>query len=105
MTSDEPHARWSAPSVIAALLLAGYLALALYAAFSPSNDPQKGMATGFACFSAVVLASLGALLVWGVRRGRRGIVWFVLAVTLLPAASLVARLVHLLVRAVSGSPR
>jgi len=77
-------------SGIAAALLAGYLALALYGLFSPSRHSQHVKDYGFALFVAAILASIGALLLWGVRRGRRGVVRFVLILMLLPALNLLA---------------
>jgi hypothetical protein len=91
-------------AIVAALLLAGYMAFALYALFSPSDDPQRGMANGFSCLAIVIFVSLEALLWLGVSRGRRGIVRTVFAIAALPALALVARLVYLLVRLVRGGP-
>ena len=85
-------------SIIAAVLLASYLSFALYGLFSPSNDPQRGMADGFILFVVAILASLGALLWLGVRRGRRWLVRIVFAITVLPALSPVARLIYLMTR-------
>lgn len=62
--------RWM--GAIAAILLAGYFGLALYAGFSPSNDPQRGMAQGFIILVALVLLILAGLLYAGMVRSRRG---------------------------------
>ena len=55
-------------SAVSAVLLAGYLMLAMYALFSPSNDPQRGMAQGFITFVAFILLLLGAALWFAVAR-------------------------------------
>ena len=85
-------------SIIAAVLLAGYSSLALYGLFSPSNDPQRGMADGFILFVVAILASLGALLWLGVRRGKRWLVRVVFAISVLPVLSPVARLIYVMTR-------
>jgi hypothetical protein len=40
-------AAFNSMRMVSAILLTGYFALALSAFFSPSNDPQQGMAQGF----------------------------------------------------------
>ena len=55
-------------SIVGAVLLAGYFLFAMYALFSPSNDPQQGMAQGFIILVGLVLLSLGGALWFGVAR-------------------------------------
>jgi hypothetical protein len=47
-------------SVVSAVLLTVYFALALHAFLSPSNDPQQGMAQGFITLVALILSCLAA---------------------------------------------
>jgi hypothetical protein len=82
---------------VTAILLAGYFALALYAGFSPSSDPQRGMAQGFIILVALVLLALAAVLYTAMARSRRWIVRTLFALTVLPALSLVAQRIHGLV--------
>jgi hypothetical protein len=89
--------RWTWMSILAAVLLGGYLAFAIYALLSPSDDPQRGMANGFITFVAVILISLLALLWYGVRRNRVWIVRIVFGIAVLPGLSPVARLIYVLV--------
>lgn len=95
---DDSRGGWNWVSITAAVLLAGYLSFALYGLFSPSNDPQRGMANGFILFVVAILGSLGGLLWVGVRRGKRWLVRIVFAITVLPALSPVARLIYLMTR-------
>jgi hypothetical protein len=95
-TRPEP-VRSRLPSVMAALLLAGYFGVS-WAWLSPSTDPQGGMANGFLMLVTVCLLGLAGLLWLGIRSQRRGLVWFVFGVCALPSLSLVARGVYLLVR-------
>jgi hypothetical protein len=83
---------------VTSLILAGYFALVLVGLFSPSTDPQRGMATGFLMFVATGLLGMGALLWYGARSGRRHLVIGVLVVCLLPTLSLVARAIYLIHR-------
>ena len=48
-------------SVATVILLVGYLAVAVYALLSPSDDPQRGMANGFIIFVALILLTLAPL--------------------------------------------
>jgi hypothetical protein len=105
MPDRKTPGKWDWMAIVAALLLAGYMAFALYALFSPSDDPQRGMANGFSCLTIVIFVSLEALLWFGVSRGRRWIVRTAFAIAALPALALVARLVYLLVHLVRGGPR
>jgi len=82
---------------IAAVLLAAYFGLALFAGFSPSNDPQRGMAQGFIIFVALVLLMLAALLYLGIVRRRPWLIRSVFALTVVPALSLIAQETYLLV--------
>jgi hypothetical protein len=52
-------------SMVSAVLLTGYFALALSALFSPSNDPQQGMAQGSITLVALVLLFFGGALWFG----------------------------------------
>jgi hypothetical protein len=44
--SDTNANRWDWKAMCAAILLACYLGFAIWALFSPSDDPQRGMAIG-----------------------------------------------------------
>jgi hypothetical protein len=81
--------------VVTSLLLAGYFALVLFGLFSPSSDPQRGMANGFLMFVAFGLAGMAGLVWFGARSGRRHLVIGVLVICLLPTLSLVARVIYL----------
>ena len=87
--------KWMA--IASSLLLAGYFAFALYAMFSPSNDPQRGMAQGFIIFVALVLLLLAGVLWFGVARNHPWVVRIVFAVSIFPALSQVAQEVFLMV--------
>jgi len=94
MASSAPPHRWNWMSIVAGLLLIGYLAFALYSLFSPSDDPQRGMANGFIILAALVLISLLGLLWFGVARERAWIVRLVFVIAILPGLSPIARLVY-----------
>ena len=84
-------------SAVSAVLLAGYLMLAMYALFSPSNDPQRGMAQGFITFVAFILLLLGAALWFAVARNHRWLVRIIFVITLFPALSQTAQEIYLLI--------
>ena len=84
--------------IVTGLLLAGYLGVVAWAWASPSDDPQRGMATGFLMLVTLFLFGLGGLLWLGAARGRAKLVWTVFGICALPSLSLVARGVYLLVR-------
>jgi hypothetical protein len=83
---------------LTAVLLAGYLAVVVWAWRSPSNDPQRGMAEGFLMLVTLGLLGLVGLFWLGVRTQRAGLVWLVFGICALPSLSLVARGIYLLVR-------
>jgi len=85
-------------SIATAVLLAAYLAFALYALASPSNDPQRGMAQGFITLVALVILSIGGLLWFAVARNHPWLVRILFALTLFPALSQTAQEIYLLVR-------
>lgn len=85
-------------SILAGVLLGGYMLFALYGLFSPSDDPQRGMADGFLIFVILVLASLEALLWFGVTRGKVWLVRVVFVIAALPGLSPIARVIYLLTR-------
>jgi hypothetical protein len=82
-------------SIVSAILLAGYLAFSLYALASPSNDPQRGMATGFIVLVVFTLLALGGILWFGVARTHPWVVRIVFFVTAFPALSQMAQEVFL----------
>ena len=84
-------------SIVSAVLLVGYFLFAMYALFSPSNDPQQGMAQGFIIFIGLVLLSLGGALWFGVARKHPWVVRIVFAVSIFPALSQTAQEIFLLV--------
>lgn len=97
MTNDlRTPDKWMA--IASAILLAGYLAFALYAMSSPSNDPQRGMAQGFIIFIALVLLLLAGVLWFGVARDHPWAVRIVFAITIFPALSQIAQEIFLMVR-------
>ena len=81
---------------VTAILLAGYFGAALYAGFSPSTDPQRGMAQGFIILVALVLSVLAAALYVGMTRRHRWLVRALFALAVFPALSLVAQGIYLL---------
>ena len=87
--------RWM--SIVSAVLLAGYFLFAMYALFSPSNDPQQGMAQGFIIFIGLVLLSLGGALWFGVARKHPWMVRTVFALSIFPAFCQTAQEIFLLV--------
>jgi len=86
--------RWDWKALCAALLLAGYLGFAMWALFSPSNDPQRGMAIGFIVPVALLLVGLLALLWRAVVRSRRGVVWTILAIAVIPALLQITQIIY-----------
>jgi multisubunit Na+/H+ antiporter MnhB subunit len=87
--------RWM--SIVSAVLLAGYFLFAMYAMFSPSNDPQQGMAQGFIILVGLVLLSLVGALWFGVARKHPWMVRTVFALSIFPALSQTAQEIFLLV--------
>ena len=85
-------------SVVSAVLLAGYFLVALNAMFSPSNDPQQGMAQGFIILVSLVLLSFAGALWFGVARNHPWVVRTVFAITVFPAVSQIAQQIYLLMR-------
>src|SRR5947207_10486555 len=72
LTMADVPGRWNWVSIAAAILLACYLGLLIWALAAPSKyDPQQGMAIGFIIPVALVLGGLLALLWRAVVRGRR----------------------------------
>ena len=92
--ADEAR-RWNSVSIAAAVLLASYLGLAIWALAAPSEyDPQQGMAIGFIIPVALVLAGLMLLLWRAVARGRRWLVWTIFVLAAYPAVMLAAQFVY-----------
>ncbi len=83
-------------SLVSGVLLAGYFAVALHALFSPSSDPQRGMAEGFIILVAVILLLIGGALWFGVARRHPWVVRIVFVITVFPALSQVAQEIYLL---------
>src|SRR5436190_23750692 len=87
--------RWNWVSIAAAILLACYLGVAIWALAAPSEyDPQQGMAIGFIIPVALVLGGLLLLLWRAVVRGRCWPVWTIFALSAYPAAMLPAQSVY-----------
>lgn len=84
-------------SIASAILLAGYVALALFAGASPSNDPQRGMAQGFIILVTLLLLSVGGVLWFAVARNHPWLLRTVFVFTVFPALSLIAQQIFLLV--------
>jgi hypothetical protein len=85
-------------SVISAVLLTGYFVFALYALFSPSDDPQRGMAQGFITMVAVLLLSLGGALWFAVARNHPWLLRIIFVIVIFPALSQTAQEIYLLMR-------
>ena len=83
-------------SIVSVVLLAVYFVLAVYALSSPSDDPQQGMAVGFVILVGLVLLSLGGVVWLGIARGRPWIVRTVSVLVILPALSMIAQEIFLL---------
>jgi hypothetical protein len=84
--------------IITSLLLVGYLCVVAWAWFSPSTDPQGGMAVGFLMLATLFFLGLAGLLWYGVVTRRSRLVWFLFAVCALPSLSVLARGIYLVVR-------
>ena len=102
MTGGRPGAP---PAIVAitAVLLAGYLGVAVWGLASPSSDPQRGMAQGCLSLFAVLVLAMGGLLWLGAKRRQRWLVWTVFGICAAPSLSLLARGIYLLVRWIQGS--
>jgi hypothetical protein len=83
--ADANAPRWDWPSIVAAILLACYLGVAIWALAEPSDDPQRGMAIGFIVPVALILVALELLLWRAVVRRRRWLVWTIFVIAVLPA--------------------
>jgi hypothetical protein len=81
---------------VSAVLLAVYLAYALYALASPSTDPQRGMALGLVTFVALLILSVGCALWFGIARKHPWLVRVVFALSVFPVLSQTAQEVFLL---------
>jgi hypothetical protein len=92
--ADTNANRWDWKAIIAAILLACYLGFAIWALFSPSDDPQRGMAIGFIIPVALILVMLGLLLWRAVVRGRRWLVWTIMVVAVIPALLQMAETIY-----------
>ena len=87
--------RWNWTSVVAAILLVCYLAVAIWALAAPSEyDSQQGMAIGFIVPVALVIVAMLVLLWRAVVRGRRWLVWTIFAVAAYPAVMQAAQIVY-----------
>lgn len=85
-------------SIVAGVLLGGYLLFVLYGLFSPSDDPQRGMANGILSFAAFVLIVLGTPLSFGVTRSKVWLVRIDFSSRSSRGLSPVARLIYVLTR-------
>jgi len=95
LTMADAAGRWNWVSIAAAILLACYLGLAIWALAAPSEyDPQQGMAIGFIIPVALVLGSVLLLLWRAVVRGRRWLVWTIFVLAAYPAVMLAAQFLY-----------
>jgi len=95
LTMADVAGRWNWVSIAAAILLACYLGVAIWALAAPSEyDPQQGMAIGFIIPVALVLGGLLLLLWRAVVRGRRWLVWTIFVLAAYPAVMLAAQFVY-----------
>jgi hypothetical protein len=85
---------WDWKALIAAILLACYLGLAIWAVSSPSDDPQRVMAIGFIIPVALILITLELLLWRAVMRGRRWLVWTIFIIAVIPALMQTAQMIY-----------
>jgi hypothetical protein len=92
--ADTNANRWDWKAIIAAILLACYLGFAIWALFSPSDDPQRGMAIGFIIPVVLILVMLGLVLWRAVVRGRRWLVWTIMVVAVIPALLQMAETIY-----------
>ncbi len=95
------------PAIVATftgLLLAGYLGVVCWAWSSSTTDPPAGMAIGFLMLVTLLLLGLAGLLAYAVVRKRTRLVWVVFGVCALPALSLVARGIYLLIHWFDRAP-
>ena len=87
--------RWNWVSIAAAVLLACYLGLAIWALAAPSEyDPQQGKAIGFIIPVSLVLGGLLLFLWRAVVRDRRWLVWTIFVLAAYPAAMRAAQFVY-----------
>ena len=95
LTMADVAGRWNWVSIAAAILLACYLGVVIWALAAPSEyDPQQGMAIGFIIPVALVLGSLLLLLWRAVVRGRRWLVWTIFVLAAYPAVMRAAQFVY-----------
>jgi hypothetical protein len=95
LTIADAAGRWNVVSIAAAVLLTGYLGLAIWALAAPSEyDPQQGMAVGFIIPVALILGGLLLLLWRAVVRHRRWLVWTIFVLAAYPAVMLTAQFVY-----------
>jgi len=95
LTMADVSGRWNWVSVAAAILLACYLGVAIWALAAPSEyDPQQGMAIGFIIPVALIVGGLLLLLWRAVVRGRRWLVWTIFVLAAYPAIMLAAQFVY-----------
>jgi heme/copper-type cytochrome/quinol oxidase subunit 4 len=92
--SDSNANRWDWKALCAAILLTCYLGFAIWALFSPSDDPQRGMAIGFIISVALILITLGLLLWRAVARGRRWLVWTIFVIAVIPALLQMSEMIY-----------
>jgi hypothetical protein len=92
--ADASAHRWDWMSIVAAILLACYLAIAIWALSSPSDDPQRGMANGVIIPLALILITLELLLWRAVVRGRRWLVWTIFIIAVVPALLQTAEMIY-----------
>ena len=81
-----------------AVMLAVYIAIAVHAGASPSSDPQQGMAQGFIIFAVLILAVLGCILWFATARNHPWLMRAMFVLTVLPAISMLAQHLFLLLR-------
>jgi hypothetical protein len=95
MSADFPRTPDGWMTLVSAVLLVVYFALAVDALLSPSSDPQGGMAQGFIILVAVVLLLFAGALWFGMARNHPWLVRVVFAITIFPALSQTAQEIYL----------
>jgi len=92
--SDTNANGWDWKALCAAIMLACYVGFAIWALFSPSDDPQRGMAIGFIIPVVLILITLGLLLWRAVVRGRRWLVWTIFVIVVIPGLLQMSELIY-----------
>lgn len=95
ITASDTNANpWDWKAFCAAIMLACYVGFAIWALFSPSDDPQRGMAIGFIIPVVLILITLGLLLWRAVVRGRRWLVWTIFVIVVIPGLLQMSEIIY-----------